>query len=156
MKKRESSSEVEPLSANQEVPSSNLGSRSLIDFEEALATIETMAERLAAAAQVFRDARLILGGTPSLRPNYSIASLRNSPPPVPAEPYPCLACGRGGPEKPGELAGDAECLTCGNHMPLAAGQPGTVKTNKGVMLLDPARRAQLMQQPAFDEEGNPA
>jgi hypothetical protein len=38
------------------------------DFEQAVQRIERMAERLQAAAQVFKDARLILGGSPAPQP----------------------------------------------------------------------------------------
>ncbi len=121
-----------------------------------IAEVRAIAERASAALSQLRELGLLPG---ALMVPRGVRLTHDIGPPgdiVPAPPYPCPGCGRSGPEAPGERASETECLQCGNHLPLVAGAPGVVMTNKGPMArISAAERAAALGQPAFDASGEP-
>lgn len=124
-----------------------------------LAQIEALAERFGAAVRTINEARALLGGELGAsgrsvaRPMVSSLAA-----PVAPGPFPCAACGRVATERPGEVTQPAECLTCGNHLPVVAGGAALRQSNKGPLVMDPemlARRQALIATPAFDDAGEP-
>lgn len=121
-----------------------------------ISEVRAIAERAGEALRLLRelgirDVAVGVGTAPAPR-------LAVVPTPAPASPYPCAGCGREAVEKPGEPASPIECQLCGNHLPLPAGANGSRVSNKGPLVMDAdmlARRQALIQQPAFDEDGEP-
>jgi hypothetical protein len=88
------------------------------DFEEHVQSIEAMAARLSAAAQVFREAGLILrGGVGPTAGPMATARVTSGPNLAPMSPFPCPSCGRNGPEALGESVQARSCAQCGNRLP---------------------------------------
>jgi hypothetical protein len=140
---------------------SDIGSMTLDEFE-------AYAARLEAAAKLVRQARADILGPTSV-------TVRNGPMPtisaepshiiaVAGEPFPCAACGRVRPERPGESVKNDVCETCGNRLP--GGDVPSRLMNKGeerrngvvtatVKPLTPEERAAKMAMPAFGADGLP-
>ena len=114
-----------------------------------IAEVRAIYERASAAMEQLRALGLMppisvkvpVLGFPQMRPGSTILN---------GQPFPCLACGRVAPERPGELLQALECQTCGNHL------PGTMPlTNKGEIQWSPEELARKRSLPAFDKNGNP-
>lgn len=119
-----------------------------------LGEVRAICERAAETLTKARDVLSLFGGpirapiNSALNPGISPGHIYGRPSP---EPFPCPACGRLAPERPGEAVKDSECNLCGNHLP---GGDGPL-SNKGPILLTAEERARRATLPAFDKNGDP-
>lgn len=112
-----------------------------------IAEVRAIAERASEALRTLQ----VLGLAPMRVPISADANLfKGVPIHTPLGPFPCGACGRVAPERPGEALQVTECQACGNHL------PGTsVLSNKGPVVWSAEEIAKRRATPAFDVNGEP-